>query len=250
MLVLEGLGHGAADDVLGQPLDDGGLADAGLPDEDGVVLRASGQDLHDPLDLFLTPDHRVELAFAGRLGEVATELVEHERPRRSSLGLARGRADARGGLLALPGLVAGEQLDDLLADLVEVGAELDQHLGSHALALTDEAEQDVLGADVGVTQLQPLAQGILQDLLGARGERNVPRRRLLALADDLGDLLPHGVERDPEVLQRLGGQPLTLVDETEEDVLGADVVVVEHARLFLREHNHSPGAVREPFEHR
>jgi hypothetical protein len=40
------------------------------------------------------------------------------------------------------------------------------------------------------------------------------------------------------------------VDETEEDVLGADVVVVEHPRLFLREHDHSPGAVREPFEHR
>jgi hypothetical protein len=65
-------------------------------------------------------------------------------------------------------LVAGEQLDDLLAHPVQVGAELDQHLGGDALALTDEAEQDVLGADVVVAELQRLAQGQLEHLLGAR----------------------------------------------------------------------------------
>ena len=41
LLVLEGLRHVAADDALGQALDDGGLADARLADEDGVVLRAA-----------------------------------------------------------------------------------------------------------------------------------------------------------------------------------------------------------------
>jgi hypothetical protein len=55
--------------------------------------------------------------------------------------------------------------------------------------------------------------------------------------------------RDAEILQRLGGQALTLVDEAEQDVLRADVVVVEHARLFLREHDHPAGPVGEPFEH-
>ena len=38
-LVLEALGHVAADDPLGEALDDGRLADAGLADEDRVVLR-------------------------------------------------------------------------------------------------------------------------------------------------------------------------------------------------------------------
>ena len=65
LLVLEGLGHLAADDVLGQALDDGGLADAGLADEHRVVLGAARQHLHDPLDLLLAPDDRVELALAG-----------------------------------------------------------------------------------------------------------------------------------------------------------------------------------------
>jgi hypothetical protein len=35
------LGHVAVDDALGQALDDGGLADAGLADEDRVVLGAA-----------------------------------------------------------------------------------------------------------------------------------------------------------------------------------------------------------------
>ena len=39
-LVLEALGHVAAHDALGQALDDGGLADTGLADEDRVVLGA------------------------------------------------------------------------------------------------------------------------------------------------------------------------------------------------------------------
>ena len=40
LLVLERLRHVAGDDALGQPFDDGGLAHAGLADEDGVVLGA------------------------------------------------------------------------------------------------------------------------------------------------------------------------------------------------------------------
>ena len=157
----------------------------------------------------------------------------------------RGAADG-GRLLAL---VAREQLDDLLAHLVQVGAELDEHLGGDALALADEAEQDVLGADVVVAELQRFAQRQLEHLLGARRERDVPGRLLLTLADDVLHLLAHGVERDAQRLERLGGDTFTLVDETEQDVLGADVVVVEHLRLFLGEHNHTTGAIRESLEH-
>ncbi len=203
LLVLEGLGHVPAHDVLREALDDGRLADAGLPDEDRVVLGAAGQHLHDPLDLLLAPDDRVELAVARRLREVAPELVEHGRAR----GLALGRAAGRDRLLAL---VAGEELDDLLAHAVEVGAELVEDLRGDALALADEAEQDVLGPDVVVAELQRLAQRQLEHLLGARREGDVARRRLLALADDLLHLRADGVQRDPEGLERLGCDALTL----------------------------------------
>jgi hypothetical protein len=42
---------------------------------------------------------------------------------------------------------------------------------------------------------------------------------------------------------------MTLVDQTQQDVLGADEAVVQQARLFLRQHEHRPRLVREAFEH-
>ena len=76
-----------------------------------------------------------------------------------------------------------------------------------------------------------------------------PDGRLTAVADDLLDLGAHGLERDAERLERLGGDALALVDQPEQDVLGPDVVVVEQARLFLRQDDHSAGSVGEAFEH-
>jgi hypothetical protein len=67
-LVLQALGHVAGDDALGEPLDDGGLADAGLADEHRVVLGAPRQHLHDAADLLVAADHRVELAARAGLG--------------------------------------------------------------------------------------------------------------------------------------------------------------------------------------
>src|SRR5437660_913063 len=79
--------------------------------------------------------------------------------------------------------------------------------------------------------------------------RSISFSRLLTLADDLFDLLAHTLQRDPQRLQRLGGDTLTLVNQTEKDVLGADVVVVEHPGLFLSQDDHPPRAVGEPLEH-
>ena len=107
----------------------------------------------------------------------------------------------------------------------------------------------MLGADVVVAELQRLAQAQLEHLLGARRERDVAARRLLALADDLLDLGADGLERDAEALERLGGDALALVDEAEQDVLGADVVVAEHPGLFLGQDDNPPCAVGEPLEH-
>ena len=73
-LALEALGDVSFDDPVGQSLDDGRLADAGLPDEHGVVLGAARQHLDHPPDLLVAPDDRVELALARRLGEVPAVL--------------------------------------------------------------------------------------------------------------------------------------------------------------------------------
>ena len=145
------------------------LPTPGSPMSTGLFLVRRRQHLHDALGLAGAADDRVELLLAGELGEVAAELVEHERTRTGSARRCRRRWRRPSRRCPAAGAgVAREQLDDLLADPGQVGAQLHEHLGGDALALTDEAEQDVLGADVVVAELQRLAQRQLEDLLGAR----------------------------------------------------------------------------------
>ena len=72
-LIAQQFGHVAGADLLGQSLDDGGLADAGLAQQDGIVFGAAAENLDDALDLVLPADDRVDLPLAGKLGEVAAE---------------------------------------------------------------------------------------------------------------------------------------------------------------------------------
>jgi len=250
LAVAQGLGHCVGGDALGQALHDGGLAHARLAHQHRIVLGAPREDLHDPLGLAAPADHRVERLLAGELGEVPAELVEHVRARRR---VAAAPAGGGAGPLALRPrrpAVGGQELDDLLTHPRQVGAQLHQDLRGDALALADQPEKDVLGADVVVAELQRLAQAQLQDLLGPGRERDVAAGRAAALADDLLHLAPHRLEADPHRLQRLGRHPLALVDEAEEDVLGADVVVVEEPRLLLGQNHDAAGPVGEPLKHR
>ena len=75
-LVLEPLGHLAVDDALREPFDDRGLADTGLADQHGVVLRAPLQHLNRAADLVVAADHGVELLLLRALGEVDRVFLE------------------------------------------------------------------------------------------------------------------------------------------------------------------------------
>src|SRR4029453_4283897 len=246
LLALQELGHLVAGDPGRKTLDDGALADAGLADQDGVVLRAAREDLHHALDLGLAADDRVELRLCGELRQVAAELVEQL----GALRLLAGGA-AWAALLAPAG--AGKHADDLVANLLGVGVEVEQDPCCDSFVLAHETEQDVLGGDVVVAERGGLAERQLQDLLRARSERDLAGRDLVALADDPCDLctdfLDRDVERlegagrapladvpcdlctgfpdvDVERLEAAGREPLLLAQQAEQDVLGADVVVL------------------------
>ena len=70
-LVFQVFRHIAVDDPLGQSLDDRRLADARFPDQDGVVLRPPGEDLHDPPDLLVPADDGIEGTVPGQFVEIA-----------------------------------------------------------------------------------------------------------------------------------------------------------------------------------
>ena len=137
-LVRQCLGNVAGHDAVRERLGDRGLADAGLADEGRVVLSPSREDLDDALDLLLAPDDRVEHAGPRGLRQVDAELIERRRLR-GSLRLLRRRRAAR----------LREDVDDLVAHLVEVDAEALEHAGGDPL-LAHEPEEQVLGADVVV----------------------------------------------------------------------------------------------------
>ena len=241
LLVLEDVGHLVRADARGEALDDGGLADARLADQHRVVLRAAREDLHHALDLGLPADDRVELALGGQLRQVAPELVEQLRALRL---LARRPA------LGLPAPAgAGEHADDLVADLLGVGVEVEQDPRGDAFVLAHEPEQDVLGADVVVAERERLAQRELEHLLRARRERDLPARDLVALADDPRDLRAHLLDGDVERLEHARGETFLFAQQPEQDVLGADVVVLQRPGLVLCENDDLAGSLRESLEH-
>ena len=160
-LVGEEMRHVAVDDLLRQPLDDGGLADARLADQHGVVLGAAAQHLLDPLELVIAADQRIELVLHRRLGQVAAELGQQRR----FLDPGQRR------LLV-------QQLDDVFAHRVQAHPLFHEDRRRDRALLAQDAEQQMLGADVVVQQPVGLFGRKLQHPLGFRAERESrPRSR-------------------------------------------------------------------------
>ena len=130
-------GTSPCDDALGQALDDRGLADAWLADEHGVVLGAAAQHLHDAANLVVAPDDRVELAFAGMVGQVGGVLLQ-----RLIAALGVGTGDAG----------AAAYLDERLAQRLRRCAVSGEQLGDIRVA-GGQPDHQVLGRDVFVVHL-------------------------------------------------------------------------------------------------
>src|SRR5258708_15593803 len=254
LLVREDLGHVALGDLLRKALDDGGLAHAGLADEHGIVLGAAAENLDDAADLVLAADDRVHLALAGQLGEVAAERLQR---RRLDLFLVLGIAAARGDLLAaardaarrrVVALAGGKLGIELAQNLVtrplDVHLERLEHAGGHALALAEQAEQDVLGADVGMVERLRLLAGQREDLLDAGRVGNAADGGLGLLpdADLLLHLAAHGLEVEPHLLEHAHGHALPQLDQPEQEARGADLVVVEAVGCLAGQRGNLVGA--------
>ena len=152
-LVAEQLRHVAGGDFLGQAFDDGRLAHAGLAEQHRIVLGAAAEDLDDALDFVLAADDRVHLALAGDLGQVAAEGLQRGRLDLALLlGSGLFRSLAGGVDSSCGGEIGVELLQDLLAGLLDVHVEVLEHARGDAVAFAQQAEQDVLGADVGVIE--------------------------------------------------------------------------------------------------
>ena len=145
--------------------------------------------------------------------------------------------------------IATDHVDRGAAQFAQIHIHLDEDLCAHAFAFANQAEQNVFGADVAVPQLQRLAQRKLQHLLGVRSKWDVPIRSGVAFADHFLDLLAGIFEGHALGFQSLGRYAFSLTNQAEQQMLRADVIVLEGTSLFLRQHDHAPRTVGKPFEH-
>jgi len=146
LLLGENLGHVTRGDLLGQTLDDRGLAHAGLADEHRVVLGAPAKDLDDPPDLVLAAHDRVHLALAGQFRQIAPEGLEGGcLDLLLVLGLRAGTLRRTGrSLLALSSAGAAGELrikfaEDLVARALDVDLEGLEHTRGDPLAFAEQA---------------------------------------------------------------------------------------------------------------
>jgi DNA topoisomerase-1 len=143
-----------------------------------------------------------------------------------------------------------QHLDDSLASLLQLDAHALECPRTDAVGHRQQAEEDVLGADVVVAEPDCLAETHLQCGLRSVLQRNMPL--FWGRLSDTDHLLDPGsgfVVGDPEVAQCLRGYSVPLREQAQEQMLGPDVAVVEMPGLFLGEDHHPAGAVGEALEH-
>ena len=192
----EHLRHLAVDDLARQALRDRGLADAGIADQQRIVLLPAAQHLDRALHLGLAADQRIDPAVPRLLVEVYAVSVE-----RAFLFLAVGVVLrllrlARVGILVDAARAArrvGEAraLGDAVADVIDrVVARhvlLLQEIGGVALALGEDRDQHVGAGHLLAARRLDVDRRALHDALEAGG-----RLRLLAGLDD--EVLEFGVD--------------------------------------------------------
>jgi len=93
------------------------------------------------------------------------------------------------------------------------------------------------------------SQGELEHLLRARREGALSGAELVSLADDAADLVAHLLDGDVERLEHAGGEALLLAEQAEENVLRADVVVLQRPGLVRRENDDLASPLGKAFEH-
>jgi len=210
--LFESLRHIAVDDAQSQAFDDGGFADAGFADQYRVVFRAPRQDLNHPANFVVAADHRIELALARQIGQIAAVLFQ--------------------GLVLLLGIGIGDALGaanphESLQNFVAAGAVFLEKLARLA-GVVDHGKQQVFGGNVFVLQRVGLGLGIFdnlfeprRDIALARAAGNL-RQSIERLLQPIGQI----AQRHAELLQDRRDHAFFLTEQCEEQMLDIDRLVI------------------------
>ena len=203
-----------------RPSDDRGLADARLTDEHRIVLGAARQHLDHAANLFVAADHRIELALARVLGEVAPEAFER--------------------LVLLLGVLTGHSVAPThLLQRRQHGVACDAQAPeevAHAARDVGHREQEMLGREIVVTEVGALSVCRFERRVCVLRELRLLRGLSVHLRESAQQLVhpvAHDLARHADALEHGEDHALGLRDECGEQVLGRDlgVVVLPRQRL-------------------
>jgi hypothetical protein len=236
------------DDAPGQALGDGGLADAGLADQQRVVLAPTAQHLDHAFDLEFAPDQRIDLALARQGVEILRVLLQRRgllaRVGRFLLGVA-----LRAGLL-----VGRRRLGDAVRDEIDhVQARrtlLMQVVHGVRVLLAEDRHQHVGAGDflLAVGGRLHVHDRALDDALKAQRRLRVGLRILRqdrrVVGDEVLQALAQVLDIAGTSAQHLRGR--RIVQQREQQVLDGDELVARLSGLdkrhvqtdfqFLRDH--------------
>ncbi len=233
-------GHIAVCDFLRQTFRDRGLADARLADQHRIILGAAAEHLNDALNFVAAPDNRIELAFLRQLGQVAAESAQG---RSFDIFLRSGF----GAFLRFRWReIRIELLQNFVPRALDVDLEALEHARGHPFAFPQKSKQNVLGADIGMIERLRFLAGERQNFFHPRGVGNVADNfRFRTGADLFFDFHPHGLEIEPHFLQNVHRHALAELDQSEQQMLGADVIVIETVGFLASELEDLLGAGRK-----
>ncbi len=220
--VTEVLRHVPIHDPLCQSLDDCRLAHARFPDQDGVVLRPAGEDLHDPPDLFVPADHGVEGTAPGQLVKIACVTLE-----RLVLLLRIGIGDA------LISADLHEYFEDrILRDVIR-----SEDLRERSCLFIGHRDKDMFRADILIRETSRFAQGGVKDTVQSRGHVGLAAGCALDLRQFLQSFTdlafdPPGI--GPEFSEDIGDNAILLFQKRDEEMLHIERLVAVLAGQTLR----------------
>ena len=169
LLSSQGGGGLGAGHQLGQAFGHGALADAGLADQDRVILGAAGENLHHPLRFPLPADYRVQFAVFRRLGQVPS-VAQIGRP----VVLLAFAVLLHGGAELQPhrglGLGLGLRRHHGPLQLVRVAAHPRQNPNGGAIRLRQHGAPELIAGHQGLAALVGRQHRVLHDGLEVRAQ--------------------------------------------------------------------------------
>ena len=210
------------------------FSDTGFTDEDRIVLGAADENLHNPLNLIIPPDDRIELSFFGEFRQIPAVACQGRRCFLRAAFTFLIPAFSGGRRQAVPVRVFLDHLHRLIHGFSEIHIAAVQKIGSHAVIGLEHAQPQVLGGHIALPHAVGINHRRLDDFLGSRRHFHMHRAfcQFRAFEMHLGKHILCLVIRD--MLLDFRRQPVIFRKQAQEQVLRADILCTDFSSFAAR----------------